>query len=114
MPIQHTDIPNLSHLELTEHILLSKVNPGLYVDLEVPLEEELAVRNPTKKFQCLKCGHTKCEVGEIRTSRSFLSSFFNVQSAKYSAVVCSRCAFTEFYQGQVPAGEQAIDFVFGS
>ena len=114
MPIQTADIPSLPYSALVEHIRLSKVNPGLYEGLEELLKLELAQRNPTRDYKCLKCGHEKFEMGEIRTSRSFLSSFFNVQSARYSAVVCSRCAFTEFYQGQVSAGEQAMDFVFGS
>ena len=114
MQLHPADIPNLNHFELAEHIRLAKVNPGLYVGLEDPLMKELEVRSPTQNFRCMKCGHGKCQVDQIRTPRTFLSSFFNVQSAKYAAVVCSRCAFTEFYQGQVSAGEQAADFVFGS
>ena len=114
MPVQTADVPNLSHVELAEHIRLSKVNPGLYVGLEDLLAEELAARSPSHNFKCMKCGHGKCEVDQIRGTRSFLSSFFNVQSARYTAVICSRCAFTEFYHGQVSAGEQAMDFVLGS
>lgn len=114
MPIQAEDIPKLSQVELAEHIRLSKVNPGLYLDLEAPLAAELAARSPTQNFKCMKCGHGKCDVDQIRGTRSFLSSFFNVQSARYTAVICRRCAYTEFYQGHISAGEQAMDFVFGS
>ena len=114
MPVQTSEIPGLSHSALAEHIRLAKVNPGLYDSIEPLLAHEMAQRSPTRDYRCLKCGHEQCELGEIRTARSFLSSLFNVQSARYSAVVCRRCAFTEFYQGQVSAGEQAMDFVFGS
>ena len=114
MELQASGIPKLTYSELQEHIRLAKVNPGHYADLIEALRMEHEQRNPLKGYRCPKCAHETCHTSEIRTARSFLSSFFNVQSARYSAVVCSRCSFAEFYQGHVSAGEQAIDFVFGS
>ena len=114
MALQTTDIPGLSYSELAEHIRLAKVNPGHYVDLHESLAVEMHRRSPTVGYRCMKCSHEEYELSEIRTERSFLSSLFNVQSAKYSAVVCSRCSFTEFYRGRVSATEQAVDFILGS
>lgn len=108
------DIPSLSHRELTEHLRLARVNPGPYAELREALECEQAARSPGTNYCCPKCGHDSFERSEIRTARSPLSSLFNVQSARYTAVVCSRCAFTEFYQGQVSAGAQALDLILGS
>jgi hypothetical protein len=114
MELLASSIPTLTYAELQEHIRLAKVNPGHYAHLIEPLQREHEQRSPVKNYKCQKCAHQKCHTGQIRTARSFLSSFFNVQSARYTAVVCSRCSFTEFYQGHVSAEEQAIDFVFGS
>jgi predicted nucleic-acid-binding Zn-ribbon protein len=114
MQLQVADIPSLTYAELSEQLRLARVNPGHYANLIEPLQQELAKRSPTANYRCVKCAHDKYQRSEIRTARSFLSSFFNVQSAKYSAVVCKRCSFTEFYQGRVSPGQQALDFVFGS
>jgi uncharacterized protein len=114
MELQVTGIPKLTFYELQEHLRLAKVNPDSYAHLIEPLRTENNQRNPLNRYRCLKCGHEACHTSQIRTARSFLSSFFNVQSARYSAVVCSRCSFTEFYQGRVSAGERAIDFALGS
>lgn len=114
MELTASQIESLTHRELAEHIRLARVNPGHYETVGELLRQEADRRSPTKAYRCMKCGHTEFELNEIRTARSGLSSFFNVQSAKYIAVVCEHCAYTEFYQGRVSAGQQAIDFVFGS
>lgn len=114
MPPTRDDIPSLSHRELAEHLRLARVNPGPYAELREALEREQAVRSPATNYRCPKCGHDRFERSEIRTARSALSSLFNVQSARYTAVVCRRCAFTEFYQGQVSAGAQVLDLIVGS
>ncbi|WP_041388556.1 zinc ribbon domain-containing protein [Polaromonas sp. JS666] len=106
-------IPRLSHSELSEHLRLSKVNPGHYLHVTPLLEKELESRSPTAKYRCMKCGNGEFEVQAIRTARSLLGSVFGVESAKYTAVICRRCSFTEFYNGRVPPGEQALDFVLG-
>ncbi len=106
-------IPGLTHDQLSEHLRLARVNPGHYLEVREALESELRARSPTSSYRCMKCGHEQYELNQIRASRSWLSSFFSVESAQYKAVVCARCKFTEFYQGTVPLGEQALDMVFG-
>ena len=106
-------IPSLTHDQLSEHLRLADVNVGHYQGIRDALEKELDSRSPTANYRCMKCGHEKYELNQIRATRSWLSSFFSVESAQYKAVVCARCKFTEFYQGTVPLGEQALDIVFG-
>lgn len=106
-------ISSLTHDQLSEHLRLAAVNVGHYQLVRKDLEDEIQSRSPTSSYRCMKCGHEKYELNQIRATRSWLSSFFGVESAQYKAVVCARCKFTEFYQGTVPLGEQAIDIVFG-
>ncbi len=106
-------IPALTHDQLSEHLRLASVNIGHYREIHEALKTELLARSPTSSYQCMKCGHTRYELNQIRASRTWLSSFFGVETAQYKAVVCARCKFTEFYQGTVPLGQQAMDAVFG-
>lgn len=106
-------IPSLTYDQLSEHLRLASVNVGHYQEVREALEEELHSRSPTSSYKCMKCGHEQYELNQIRATRSWLSSFFSVESAQYKAVVRARCKFTEFYQGTVPLGEQALDIVFG-
>ena len=106
-------IPSLTHDQLAEHVRLARVNAGHYLEVREAMETELQSRSPTSNYKCMKCGHERYELNQIRATRSWLSSFFSVESAQYKAVVCARCKFTEFYQGKVPLGEQALDIVFG-
>ena len=108
------EVPGLSHDSLIEHLRLSKVNVGHYQFVSSALQAELAKRSPTSAYKCMKCGHSEYEVGSIRTARSGWSSFFGVETAQFHAVICAHCKYTEFYQGRVPPGQQALDFLFGS
>jgi predicted nucleic-acid-binding Zn-ribbon protein len=107
-------IPNLTYDQLLEHIRLSKVNAEEYTGLHTALREELEKRDPTKNYKCFKCGHTEFEEHQIRVTQGFWSAFYNLQSGRYRAVVCARCKFTEFYQGEVSIGQQTIDLLLGS
>lgn len=107
------EIAALTHRELREHLRLAKVNPGHYVAVSERLESEAERRSPVREYRCLKCGHDACEVNELRAAASFLTAFLSVDDAKYTAVVCKRCAFSEFYQGDVSGGQVAVDLVFG-
>jgi uncharacterized protein len=107
-------IPSLAFDELIEHKRLSRVNLEQYLGLVEHIDNELLARSPTANYQCMKCGHTKYEEHRFRTSQGGLGSFFGVESAQYTSIVCSRCKFAELYQGYVPISQQALDFVFGS
>ena len=106
-------VASLTYWELAEHLRLARLNSERYVAVHSLLQSEASARSPTAGYKCQKCAHGAFEVHKMRTSRSLLGSLFNLDSAQYTAVVCARCAFTEFYNGVVPAGEQALDFIFG-
>jgi predicted nucleic-acid-binding Zn-ribbon protein len=63
-----------------------------------------------KPYECFKCGHGKYEVGEARMSGGMLSSFFEVESEKFSFVACARCGYTEFYRGKRSALRNLADW----
>jgi predicted nucleic-acid-binding Zn-ribbon protein len=107
------EIPFLSFDELTEHKRLSRVNHELYLELVEHIDKELLARSPAANYKCMKCGHSQYEEHRLRASQGGLGSFFGVESAQYTSIVCTRCKFSELYQGSVPIGQQALDFVFG-
>ena len=107
------EIPSLTFDQLAEHKRLSRVNLELYLPLVEHIDRELIARSPTTNYKCMKCGNTKYEEHRLRATQSGLGSFFGVETAQYTSVVCSRCKFSELYQGNVPIGQQALDFVFG-
>ncbi|MES2582560.1 MAG: zinc ribbon domain-containing protein [Pseudomonadota bacterium] len=107
------DVASLPYFDLVEHLRLSKVNPGHYLEVTPVLDREIAARSPIANYKCVKCGHGEFELQESRTARSLLGSVFGVESAKYTAVVCRRCSYTEFYSGRVSPEEQALDFLVG-
>ena len=49
-------------------------------------------------FECAKCHHRDCEIGEIRTVGGFWSKVFDMQNRKFTTVTCSRCSYTELYK----------------
>jgi predicted nucleic-acid-binding Zn-ribbon protein len=110
---QPAEVSELTHDQLSEHLRFAQVNRAHYAAVVNALKTELAKRSPTSDYQCMKCGHQRYQLNQIRTPRTWLSAFFGVETAQYQAVVCSRCKFTEFYQGSVPLGQQVLDAVFG-
>ena len=52
--------------------------------------------SPELRFECPKCRHTTCEIGEIRASGGFWSKIFDVQNRKLATVTCEQCRYTEF------------------
>ena len=111
--ITREDIAALTYDELKEHIRLAKVNRELYQHVSRALLTEMESRSPLKNYKCFKCTHGKYELREIRVSQSFWSGLFDFETGRYEAVVCARCKFTEFYQGEASHGEQVADFLFG-
>ena len=52
-----------------------------------------------KNWSCIKCGHNKYEIGEMRVAGSFWQKIFNVQRTKFSSVTCAKCTYREFFKG---------------
>ena len=114
MPLNKDEISELTHDQLMEHLRLSKVNAGEYEGLVGPLKEELARREPTVNYACLKCGHEVFEERQFRAASGGFSSIFEIQTQKYRVITCARCKYSEIYHGEVGIGQQVLDFLVGS
>ncbi|MEK1941073.1 MAG: zinc ribbon domain-containing protein [Pseudomonas sp.] len=77
---------------------------------EVEAHKAMNTSTQGKKYQCVKCGEEKFEVGESRTAGGILSSIFEVETEKFSFVACARCGFTEFYRCERSALRTIFDF----
>lgn len=66
--------------------------------------------SPRSSFQCEKCGHGHCEVGEVRAAGSTLSRIFDVEREVFTAVSCERCGYTELYRADRNVLEDIFDF----
>jgi uncharacterized protein len=108
------ELREMSFDELKEHIRLSNVNREEYLEVKQAMLDEMASRNPLNDYRCVKCGHSKYESREMRVSPGLLSAFANWDVAKYSAVVCARCKFAEFYHGDLSDSEFVAEVIFGS
>ncbi|MCX8251240.1 MAG: zinc ribbon domain-containing protein [Dehalococcoidia bacterium] len=51
-----------------------------------------------KEYSCDKCDAKTYKSGELRTTGSGLSRFFNLQNQRYTTIACTECGFTEMYR----------------
>lgn len=49
-------------------------------------------------YHCPKCSNTRCDLGELRGAGGFWSKIFDVQGARFTAVTCGNCKYTEFFK----------------
>ena len=52
------------------------------------------------KYVCPKCASKQYDVGELRAAGGFWSKIFDVQARKFTTVTCTRCRYTELFQGE--------------
>lgn len=69
--------------------------------------------NRPVKYECPKCGSRTCEVGEIRTTGSYLTKIFNIQNKRFTSVICAKCRYSEFYSMPSSKIGNVIDFLAG-
>lgn len=65
-------------------------------------------------YKCAKCGGVTCEVVEVSTTGGGIARFFDFQNRRFSAVVCDRCKFTEFYRTKASGLSKVIDLLGSS
>jgi len=65
-------------------------------------------------FTCAKCGFNSCEVLDVSSTSGMMSRMVNLQNRRFSAVVCGRCSYTEFYKTESGALRNIFDFLVGS
>lgn len=61
-------------------------------------------------FECAKCHSHESETGQLRTTGSGLSRFFNIQNQKYTTVSCTKCGYTELYKLDGSGVGNLVDF----
>ncbi len=49
------------------------------------------------KYTCPKCGSRSFTTSTMWVSKNILSKIFDIESNRYSAVICSECKYAEFY-----------------
>lgn len=64
------------------------------------------------QYICPKCGCTRYERDRIQTTGGNFSKLFDVQNKRYTAVICTRCGYTEFYRESDSLGWNIVDFLF--
>jgi predicted nucleic-acid-binding Zn-ribbon protein len=62
-------------------------------------------------YRCAKCGGQAHEVVEVSTTGGGIARFFDFQNRRFSAVVCERCKYTEFYRTRASGLSKVIDFL---
>ena len=62
------------------------------------------------EYRCAKCGNHSYETGEFRATGGFLSKIFDVQSRRFTTVICRRCRYTEIYQADSSTLGNIFDF----
>ena len=65
------------------------------------------------KYTCPKCGNRECKVEKISTTGSIWSRLFNIQFISFSAVICTRCTYTELYRTKSSQLANVFDFITG-
>lgn len=62
------------------------------------------------KYTCPKCGNRHYEIGEIRTTGSFVTKLFNIQNKKFMTMTCTRCKYTELFAAESNQLGNILDF----
>lgn len=68
---------------------------------------------PVIRYTCPKCNGRRYSVSEIRVAHNLFTQLFDLQATKYSAVVCDKCKYTEFYKVPVKKISGVFDFFIG-
>ncbi len=81
-------------------------------ELQKRAEDELKRRDPRENWECLRCGNKAYHQKEIRVSGGLTSSWLNLETEKYHALICNYCGKTEFYS-VLRGGSLTLDFLGG-
>ena len=63
-----------------------------------------------QSYSCAKCKGTEYRSGELRTTGSGISRFFNIQNQKYATVACAACGYTDLYRVDGSGVGNILDF----
>ena len=66
-----------------------------------------------REFTCVKCNTTEFKSGEIRTTGSGISRFFNLQNQKFLTASCTNCGYTELFRADGSGVGNLFDILSG-
>ena len=64
----------------------------------------------TGSYKCPKCGNHTFETSEFRATGGFLTKIFDIQSKRFTTVICRHCRYTELYQADQHTLGNVFDF----
>jgi len=62
------------------------------------------------KYTCPKCGNKECKIETISTTGGLFTKIFDIQHKQFSAVICTRCTYTELFRTKSSKIENIFDF----
>jgi len=65
---------------------------------------------PMLKYSCPKCGGRNYTLRGVRVDNTAFSQTFSILGRRYTAVICERCRYTEFYNIPVKRIDEAFGF----
>lgn len=65
---------------------------------------------PMLRYSCPKCGSKNYSLKSVRIDNSAFSQAFSIPGRRYTAVICERCRFTEFYNIPLKRIDEAFSF----
>lgn len=62
-------------------------------------------------YKCPKCGHESFTSSEMRATGGLLSKLFDIQTKKFTTVICDHCRYTELYAADSSTLGNIFDFM---
>lgn len=61
-------------------------------------------------YRCPKCESIEYETKELRGAGGFWTKVFDIQSSRFTAVICERCRYTELFHADSSMLGNIFDF----
>lgn len=99
-------LPSWSFCRNCEESLDDPISPeeASFVDEDIPAFDG--------EEGCPKCGHDSATVDDVATTGTGVTRLLDLQNRTFTAVVCDRCGYTEFYNERM-RDEVLLDLFFG-
>lgn len=66
-----------------------------------------------KHYRCPRCDHDQAEVETVRAATGFLSRILDVETARFQAVTCTRCTYTELFKADKNRLADILELIAG-
>jgi uncharacterized protein len=62
------------------------------------------------RYTCPKCGNRDYKLQTVSTTGGLFSKIFDIQHLKFTAVICTKCTYSELYQTKSNQIANVFDF----